>query len=307
MKTAATTISVSVSDDRSLLSLYSELVKFRLTSLVLVTAAVGFYMGSAAPMDYTRLLALLGGTALVAGAAAVFNQLLERDADAKMVRTANRPIPSGLIRPEIAFVVGILMAISGLALLLIFNNQLCAGIGAITFVAYVFIYTPLKRVTTLNTIIGAVPGALPPLMGWTAAASPEQAFHINGWSLVAILFFWQLPHFMAISWMHREDYSKAGFAMLAVKDQTGMVTGRHALCHAIGTLTVSLCPFLFGMNSSPYFFGALLLGVAYVIFAFRFSREPNLVNAKSLFYCSILYLPVIFGILVLTKTKFIAE
>ncbi|MSR66646.1 MAG: protoheme IX farnesyltransferase [Pedosphaera sp.] len=306
MKTSAPTISLPANEDRSLLGIYSELVKFRLTSLVLVTAAVGFYMGSVAPMDYTKLLALLSGTALVAGAAAVFNQLLERDADAKMVRTAKRPIPSGLVRPETAFLLGTVMAIGGLAVLAKYNNRLCAGIGAITIVAYVLIYTPLKRVTRLNTIIGAVPGALPPLMGWTAAAAPEQAFSIAGWSLVAILFFWQLPHFMAISWMHREDYSRAGFAMLAVEDKSGIVTGRHALSHSIGTLAVSLCPFVFGMNGVAYLFSALILGIVYIVFAFRFSRRPTLETAKALFYCSILYLPVIFGILVLTKTKAIA-
>ena len=195
-------------------AVWSELVKLRLTTMVLITTTMGFYLASAA-MDWALLFHALLGTGLVACGAAVLNQYLEKEFDAKMPRTADRPIPAGRIRPETALLAGGAMGAGGLVYLAVLINPLTSVIGAVTLVSYIAVYTPLKRVTSLNTLIGAVPGALPPLMGWTAAQTHATGIAPEAWSLVAILFFWQLPHFLAIAWMYREDYEGAGFHMIS--------------------------------------------------------------------------------------------
>jgi len=177
-------------------------------------------------------------------------------------------------------------------------NFMTAGLGALTIGSYLFVYTPLKRITTLNTIIGAIPGALPPLMGWTAARGEISG---EGWCLFAILCFWQLPHFLAIAWMYRDQYARAGFVMLPVVDPTGERTGRQALSHTLGLLPVSLCPFLFKMVGPVYLAGAILLGVAFLWCAFQFSRHLTLPRARALFFASIIYLPALLGLMVLDK------
>ena len=173
-------------------------------------------------------------------------------------------------------------------------------LAAITFASYVWIYTPLKRITPLNTVVGAVPGALPPLLGWTAA---HGQITVEGGSLFAILFFWQLPHFLAISWLYREEYERAGFAMLSVVDPAGRRTGRHAVAHTLGLLAVSLCPFLFNLAGTLYFLGAFLLGVTFLGFAVQFSRRLTAGEARKVFYVSILYLPVLLGLMVVDKVR----
>jgi protoheme IX farnesyltransferase len=173
-------------------------------------------------------------------------------------------------------------------------------IGAFTLVSYLFIYTPLKRVTWLNTAIGAIPGALPPLMGWTAARGELSR---EGWALFAILAFWQLPHFLAIAWIYREEYAKAGFQMLPVIDPHGQRTGRQAVSHTLGLLPVSLCPFLFGLAGPIYLAGALILGFIFLWFAIQFSRHLTIPRARQLFYVSILYLPLLLAVMVLDKIK----
>jgi protoheme IX farnesyltransferase len=177
-------------------------------------------------------------------------------------------------------------------------NPLTAWLGALTLASYLLVYTPLKRVTTLNTAIGAIPGALPPLMGWTAARGEVTG---EGWSLFAILFFWQLPHFLAIAWMYREDYARAGFVMLPVIDPTGARTGKQALSHTLGLLPVSLCPFLFGLAGPVYLAGALGLGAGFVWCARQFSRQISVAGARRLFYASILYLPLLLALMVINK------
>jgi heme o synthase len=293
-------ISVAPVAEKSLAVVLSELFKMRLTTLVLLTTLVGFYLGSRGPVSYVLMFSTLLGTALLAAGASALNQLLERDYDAKMRRTQDRPLPSGRLTPEAGLIIGGVCAGAGLIWLALTVNLLTALLGAITLGSYVFVYTPLKRVTTLNTAIGAIPGALPPLMGWTAARGEITA---DGWSLFAILCFWQLPHFLAIAWMYKDEYAKAGFVMLPVVDATGERTGRQALCHTLGLLPVSLSPFLFKLVGPVYLCGAFLLGVAFIWCAFQFARYRTAPRARALFYASILYLPLLLGLMVYDKTR----
>jgi heme o synthase len=286
--------------EKTRFAVFSDLIKARLTFLVLLTTLVGFYVGFQGPIDFLRLLHVMLGTALVASGAAALNQLLEREHDAKMRRTEDRPLPSGRMQPQTVLILGALCGGIGLIYLALAVNLLTSLLGAITLGSYLFIYTPLKRVTTLNTVIGAVPGALPPLMGWAAAQGQITA---GGWSLFAILFFWQLPHFFAIAWIYREQYAKAGFMMLPVVDPDGARTGRQAISHTLGLLPVSLCPYLFHLAGPVYLFGALVLGLAYLVFAILFARHLTVSRARQLFFVSILYLPLLLGLMVFDKIK----
>jgi protoheme IX farnesyltransferase len=240
------------------------------------------------------------GTAMVASGASALNQLLEREHDAKMRRTKNRPLPSGRLQPATVMVFGGVCSCAGLLYLALAVNLTTSVIGAISLVSYLFIYTPLKRLTWLNTAIGAVPGALPPLMGWTAARGELSR---EGWALFAILAFWQLPHFLAIAWMYREEYEKAGFKMLPGIDPQGLRTGRQAVSHTLGLLPVSLCPFLFHITGPVYLFGALILGLVFLWYAIQFARHMTIPRARQLFFVSILYLPLLLVMMVLDKVK----
>ena len=278
----------------------SDLVKARLTFLVLLTTLVGLYLGMQGPMDYFLMMHTLLGTALVAGGASALNQLMERDHDALMRRTVSRPLPSGRMTPEAVLIFGAVISSLGLVYLAMAVNLLTSFLGALTLVTYLFVYTPLKRVTTLNTAIGAIPGALPPLMGWTAARGQISG---EGWALFAILFFWQLPHFLAIAWMYRDEYARAGYKMLPVVDPDGQRTSRQAVCHTLGLLPVSLFPFLFKMVGPVYCLGTLILGLIFLGFAISFSRQMTQARARHLFYASIIYLPLLLGLMVLDKIK----
>jgi len=297
---AASALKVAPVSEKSFVALLADLFKARLTFLVVLTTLVGFYMGSRGPTAYVLMANTVLATALLASGAAALNQVLEREFDAKMRRTQDRPLPSGRMTPEAALLIGGTCAAGGLAYLALAVNLLTALLGAITLCSYVFIYTPLKRVTTLNTVIGAIPGALPPLMGWTAArGSISEA----GWGFFALLFFWQLPHFLAIAWMYRDEYKKAGFVMLPLVDPQGVRTGRQALCHTLGLLPISLCPFIFRLAGPIYLFGALALGAAFLWQAWRFARELNQVRARALFYASIIYLPLLLILMVIDKVR----
>ena len=287
-------------EEKSALAIFSDLVKARLTTLVLVTTLVGFYAGSGSPVEYWLMLHALLGTALVACGAAALNQLLERELDAKMRRTEDRPLPSGRLSPDAVLIIGAVLSVAGLLDLLLMVNPLTAVLGALTLASYLFVYTPLKRITTLNTLIGAIPGAIPPLMGWTAARGEISA---AGWSLFAILFLWQLPHFMAIAWLYREDYARAGFKMLPIVDPDGRKTAAQAVCHAFGLIPVSLFPALLGVAGVVYFVGAIVMGIAFLIFAIQFSRSLTAERARGLFIASIVYLPLLLGLLVIDKVK----
>ena len=300
MNTTTQSLTENIAADKSWFAVYSDLVKARLTFLVLLTTLVGFYLGWRGPVDYLLMMHAVFGTALVASGAAALNQLLERDYDARMRRTRNRPLPSGRLQPATVMVFGGVCSVAGIAYLALLVNPLTSVIGSVSLLSYVFIYTPLKRMTWLNTVIGAIAGGLPPLMGWTAARGEMSG---GGWALFAILAFWQLPHFMAIAWMYRDEYAKAGFVMLPVVDPTGERTAHQAVSYTLGLLPVSLCPVLFHLTGNIYLFGSFALGLVFVWFAIQFARELTVGRARQLFYWSIIYLPLMLIFMVLDKVK----
>jgi len=286
-------------------SVFSELVKLRLTTMVLITTLVGFYAAlNAASGGLAQNLAKLGltllGTGLLAAGASILNQYLEREYDAKMDRTAGRPLPSGQIGVEASLLLGGAVSVGGLLALAACVNLLVALLGAVTLVTYLFIYTPLKRKSEWNTIIGAIPGALPPLMGWAAVRGEVDPL---GWTLFAILFFWQMPHFMAIAWMYREDYEKAGFVMMPSVPGGGPRTGRQAISHTVFLIIASLMPFTMKLAGAVYVSGAVLLGGLFLWAAMRFSRQLTRQSARVLFFASIIYLPLLLGLMVVDKLK----
>jgi heme o synthase len=298
MKVTAQSIPQVGSTEKTWLAIYADLFKARLTFLVLLTTLVGFYIGSVGPVNYLLMLHAVLGTALMASGASALNQLWEREYDSRMLRTQDRPLPSGRMQPQTVLLVGCVAALGGLLYLAVAVNLLTGLIGACSLLTYIFVYTPLKRVTWLNTAVGAIPGGLPPLMGWTAARGRLSA---DGWALFAILAIWQLPHFMAIAWMYRDEYARAGFKMLPVVEPDGRRTGRQAVSHTLALLPVSLCPSLVGLTGPIYFVGALLLGLVFIWSAVQFSRDLTVSRARHLFFVSILYLPLLLGLMVLDK------
>jgi len=300
MKTAAEILPSTLVAEKSRAAVFADLIKARLTMLVLLTTFVGFYVGWRGPMNFILLFHALAGTALVAMGASALNQLLERDYDARMRRTQDRPLPSGRLQPATVMIFGGVSATAGLLYLALAVNLLTSVIGAVTFVSYLFIYTPLKRVTWLNTAIGAVPGALPPLMGWTAARGELSG---EGWALFAIQAFWQMPHFFAIAWIYRDEYAKAGFKMLPVIDPDGRRTGQQAVSYALALLVVSLSPFVFKMAGATYLAAAVVLGAGYLACAIQFLRQLTRARARWLFLASIIYLPLLLAAMVWDKVK----
>jgi heme o synthase len=262
---------------------YLELSKARIVAMVLITTAAGFAMAS---RDWMLLLNTLVGTALVAAGTNALNQYVEREHDAKMHRTRLRPLPDGRISPRAALVFSSAISLIGTVYLGLAVNWLTAALGAFTLTSYIFVYTPLKRVSTICTLIGAIPGAIPPLMGWTAATGH---LALPGWVAFAIVFLWQLPHFMAISWIYREDYGRAGFAMLAVRDEDGRATARQAIVYSILLLGVSAYVGVIAVIASAGLFAASIV--------FAASRTTR--NARRLFMTSNLYLVVAMILLVL--------
>jgi protoheme IX farnesyltransferase len=282
------------------LKVFSELFKARLTLLVLLTTLMGFFLGSPEGVSGWLCIHALGGTSLLAAGAAALNQWIEREHDALMRRTASRPIPSGRMDTTVVLALGVGTSVAGLVWLAVWVNLLTAFLGAITLATYLFLYTPLKRITVLNTLVGAIPGALPPLMGWTAATG---SLSPKGWALFAILFFWQLPHFMAIAWIYREEYSKAGFRMLSGIDPDGRRSAASAIRNTIALILVSLVPFLQGVSGRIYLSTALILGGLFLVHAVRFAILLDIPSARRLFFSSILYLPVLLTFLVIDRTK----
>jgi protoheme IX farnesyltransferase len=281
-------------------AVFSDLIKARLTTLVLLTTSVGFYIGEIGSTNFILFFNTLAATGLVAAGASALNQLLEREYDAKMRRTQDRPLPSGRLQPTTVAIFGGVSSVVGLVYLALAVNLLTSVLGSVTLVSYLFIYTPLKRVTWLNTAIGAIPGALPPLMGWTAARNELGG---EGWALFAILAFWQMPHFFAIAWLYRDEYAKAGFVMLPNVDSEGRRTGQQTVSHTFALLIASLCPFVFKMAGSVYLVGAIILGAGFLFCAFQFSRHLTLARARQLFLASIIYLPLLLALMVWDKVK----
>ena len=300
MKSSAEAFASTPGAEKSLPAVLADLIKARLTALVLLTTFVGFYLGEVGSINYLLMFHALFGTALVASGAAALNQWLERDYDAKMRRTASRPLPSGRLQPATVAIFGGACSVIGLVYLAVLVNPLTSVVGAVTSVSYLFIYTPLKRVSWMNTLVGAIPGALPPLMGWTAARGELSG---EGWALFAILAFWQIPHFMAIAWLYKEEYAKAGFVMLPNVDADGSRTAQQSVGNTIALLLASLCPFAFGLNGKIYLAVALILGAGYFWFAVRFARQLTARRARQLFLASIIYLPLLIAALVGNKLK----
>ncbi|MGZ4808983.1 MAG: heme o synthase [Thermoanaerobaculia bacterium] len=275
---------------------YLELSKSRIVMMVLITTAAGF-LAAAKPFDSILLLHTLVGTALVAAGTNALNQYVEREHDAKMRRTRNRPIPAGRMSPRAALLFSTGIAIAGTIYLALAVNLLTAILGAFTLTSYIFVYTPLKRMSTACTIIGAIPGAVPPLMGWTAATG---ALGVGGWIAFGILFFWQLPHFMAISWMYREDYGRAGFAMTSVRDENGRSTARQAIFYSLALLAVSVLPPFVGMTSGWWYVAAAVVaGTALFAASIGFFFDRSNRVARRLFMTSNIYLLVMMAAFVL--------
>lgn len=278
---------------------FLELSKFRLTMLVVVTAGVGYLVAAAGAIHGAALLAVTVGTGLLSAAAGAVNQWVEVGADSRMDRTAGRPLPSGRLsgRAALAFAAACLAV--GTGVLLAGAGALTAGLGVLSFVLYVFVYTPLKTLTTLNTPVGAVVGALPPLMGWTAATG---RFEAGGIALAGILFVWQIPHFLAIAFLYREDYARGGFKMLPVLDAEGRTTFGLILLYSLALLPVSLLAGILAGAGWAYAAGAVGLGGAFVWLAVKLNSERTRNSARRLFFASLIYLPLLLGLLVLDPT-----
>ena len=275
-----------------------ELTKPRITVMVVFTSLVGFVMASPGPLDVPLLALALAGTGLVASGAAVLNQVIERDTDALMLRTRQRPLAAGRVDASEAVGFGVLVTAGGLAVLLWGCGALSALVALATWASYLFVYTPLKRRTPLATLVGAVPGALPPVIGWTAAT---RSLDPGAFILFAIMFLWQVPHFLAIAWMYRDDYARGGFPMLPVVDREGTFTARQAVVHSVALLLVSLAPVAAGMAGPIYLGGAFLLGVALTAFSVRLLSARDLAAARGLFLASVLYLPALSSLLLVAR------
>jgi protoheme IX farnesyltransferase len=278
---------------------FVELTKPRIGVMVLFTVAIGGLLTGEADIDVVQLLHALIGAGLVACGASALNQWLERQSDAQMRRTENRPLPAGRLSPAEVAGFGFTLSIGGLAYMFgLMTHPLSAVVTAVTLLSYVFVYTPLKRQTTLNTLIGAVPGALPPVIGWTAMTGTIDK---PAAVLFLIVFFWQVPHFLAIAWMYREDYARAGLKMLPAVDADGTVTARQMLLYALALVPISLLPLAASGASLMYAFGALGLGLFFLRSVWGFAAAPSHSHARKVLHASLLYLPAVFVLLVVER------
>lgn len=294
-------LTVSTAAQSSKAMAYLELTKPRIAALVLVTTSVGFYLASEGAVNVefaVRLLAALIGTALVAGGSSAFNQLIEQSRDARMHRTEFRPLPSGrLTRAEVA-VFGAITSLGGLGLLAWQVNGLTAMLAALTWLIYVVMYTPLKRAGSAGVLVGAVSGALPPVIGWAAAMGQVTT---GGWLLFLILYFWQLPHFAAIAWLYREDYARAGYPFLPVVDVEGHRTNLHIVTHTVGLIVATLLPAVLGMVGPVYVVGAMILGAAFLGCGLLFIGRKQPKFARVVIFASVTYLPALLALMMLDK------
>jgi protoheme IX farnesyltransferase len=280
------------------LSDYVELLKPRITVLVMLTALVGFVMASPGPVLTAGLAVTLLGTGLVAAGASAFNMVLERDTDALMERTRNRPVAAGRLRAADALAFGGFLTAGGLLALYFTRGPLPAAVAFATWASYVFLYTPLKRRTSLSTLVGAVPGALPPVIGWTAARGTLEG---GAFVLFAILFLWQIPHFLAIAWIYREDYERGGLPMLPVVDKNGGLTGRQAVAHSFALLLVSIVPTAAAMAGKTYALGAMILGAGLLACSLRLATSRTVTAARQLFLASVVYLTALCTLLLIDR------
>ena len=274
---------------------YVALAKPRLNMLVVVSAAAGYAMAGGHARDVLALVSMVVGSGLVAGGASAFNQIIERRADALMRRTRMRPMPDGRLPVRDALLFASVLSGAGLGVLIAGANVLSAVVAFLTLASYVIVYTPLKKRSSLATVVGAIPGALPPVIGWAAA---EGALSRGAWVLFGIVFLWQLPHFLAIAWIHRDDYARAGFPMLPVIEPDGRSTARQAVIYAAALFPLSLAPTLVGMTGTLYFVGALVLGLLFLGLAVKFGLTRTIADARRLFFGSIVYLPLLWMLMI---------
>lgn len=307
-RTGADVLAVPATGIRTRLMDYLELTKPELTFLSVLTTLCGLYLGTQGRIDVMLFFHAAMGTMLIGGGAGALNQYLERAYDAEMKRTERRPLPSGRLKPREALLFGSLIAALGTAQVTLFINPLTGLLALATLATYLLLYTPLKRITPWATVIGAIPGALPAMAGWTAARGEVT---IEGWVLFGILFFWQMPHFYSLAWMYRRDYARAGYRMLSAEDGTGRRTGAHILAHTLLLLPASLAPSIVGLTGSLYLAGSLLLGAAFVGRSMAFLRQTGSVTpdalartnaaARQLFFASLIYLPLLMLLMVTGK------
>ena len=288
MKSSAEALAVPV--DRTRTTDFVALAKPRLNFLVVVSALSGYVMAGGETGQVLRLLATLVGTGLVAGGASALNQIIERQPDSLMRRTRTRPLPDRRLLPREALVFATVLSVAGLAILAAGANVLSAMVALATLITYAAVYTPLKRLTSYSTVIGAIPGALPPVIGWAAA---RDSLSQGAWVLFGIVFLWQLPHFLAIAWMYREDYATAGFPMLPVIEPDGRSTARQAVVYSAALLPLSLAPTLIGMAGPVYFASALIQTLLFLAVTIRFGLTRDVKDARRLFFASIIYLPLV--------------
>jgi len=283
---------------RDRVAAYLELTKPRITFLIVLTAAAGFALASPARVDYSAMLNATVGIALLSSGIATLNQYMEKDLDALMRRTANRPLPTGKLLPWEALAFGVGLTALAEIYLAVLVNPLSAVIGLTVISGYLFGYTPLKTRTSLSTFVGAFPGAVPPLIGW---ASARGTIGVEAWVLFAILFLWQFPHFLAIAWMYREDYTRAGILMLPVVEPDGRVTGQQIVLYTVMLLPVSLLPTMLGTAGKSYFVGAIVLGLLFLYFSLRAAFSKSRQAARQLLLASVIYLPLLFILMVLDR------
>jgi protoheme IX farnesyltransferase len=284
--------------EHGLLSDLMTLTKARLSLLVVITTFVGFCMASGPQLDWLLLFNAILGTTLAAAAAAVLNQFTESNVDRLMERTRHRPLPSGRMKPAAALALGLALTVVGVGYLWFTTNAMSAYLAAATVVIYLLFYTPLKRKTSFCTIVGAVSGAIPPVIGWTAA---RPSIDTGAWVLFGILFAWQMPHFLAIAWMYRDEYAQAGFVMLKRDDACGVITGLTSLAFTVALALVAVSAYYVGLNTWVYFVCAVLLNGAMLYFAVQFLLQRNRQSARQLFFASIVFLPLLLGVMVFTK------
>jgi protoheme IX farnesyltransferase len=283
---------------RERLAAFAELTKPRITFLIVLTSAAGFCLGSKGAFDYLALFNALFGIALLSSGIATINQYMERDLDARMRRTLSRPLPSGKLQAGAALAFGLALTVGAEVYLAVFVNLLTAAFGVTVVVGYLLCYTPLKTRSSLSTVVGAFPGAMPPLMGWTAATGEAG---VEAWALFGILFAWQFPHFLAIAWMYREDYARAGILMLPVVEPECRITARQIVIWSLLLVPVSLFPTILGTTGSVYFYGAFVLGILFLGTSIHAALVHTRQGARRLLLASVLYLPVLFGLMVFNK------
>jgi len=293
-------MSSSALPSHSKLSAFVALTKPRILTMVVVMTVTGYFLGAQSLSPLTDVLILIVGTALSSGGAAVLNNYIERDIDSRMQRTRLRPIPAGIISPSEALSFGLILVLAGVSLLVWRINLLTGFLSLLTVFLYVLVYTPLKRLTWLNTVIGAIPGALPPVGGWAAATGHIE---LGAWIVFLILFVWQHPHFYAIAWMYKEDYRRGGFKMLPVIDPEGVRTFRQVVGFSIALIPVSLMPYFFGMAGIWYGIGMTILGIGLLLIGIQLAQTGSVKHARRLLRASVIYLPLFF-ILILGDSRF---